>query len=116
MHTRLKELRNALHINQTEFARRLGISQTAYSMIESGRRPLSEKYIRLMVTLFRVSESWLRTGEGDMFADSPYTGELTEIFDRLDPATQQSLLVIARELLRMQQRDRHAPPKDQKDK
>ena len=76
MHTRLKELRNALHINQTEFARRLGISQTAYSMIESGRRPLSEKYIRLMVTLFRVSESWLRTGEGDMFADSPESIQL----------------------------------------
>ena len=33
---RLKEVRKALGLNQTEFAKHLGITQTAYSMIESG--------------------------------------------------------------------------------
>ena len=45
MASRLKQLRKALKINQTNFAKQLGITQTAYSMIENGNNPLSDRYI-----------------------------------------------------------------------
>lgn len=45
---RLKEIRKALGLNQTDFAKYLGITQTAYSMIESGNRPLADKYVKVI--------------------------------------------------------------------
>ena len=104
MRGRLKEVRKAVGLNQTEFARHLGITQTAYSMIENGYRPLADKYIKVICSAFNVSEHWMRTGEGDIFLASPYEKEFTEIFGQLAPETQQYLLLMAKELLNTQQK------------
>ncbi len=104
MKQRLKEIRKTLGLNQTDFAKHLGITQTAYSMIENGNRPLAEKYIKVICSVFHVNEFWLKTGTGEMFLSSPYEKEFTEIFSRLTPVTQQYLLLMARELLKTQQK------------
>ncbi|MGI6028740.1 MAG: helix-turn-helix domain-containing protein [Candidatus Heteroscillospira sp.] len=104
MHYRMKQLRKALGYNQTSFAKYLGITQTAYSMLENGNRPLAEKYIKVICSTFNVSELWFTTGEGEMFASSPYEKEFTDIFSNLAPETQQYLLLMAKELLRTQQK------------
>lgn len=101
---RLKEVRKALGFNQTNFAKQLGITQTAYSMIENGNRPLADKYIKVISSVFNVSENWLRKGEGEMFMSSPYEKEFNEIFTNLTPETQQYLLVMAKELLNTQEK------------
>lgn len=100
---RLRQLRKTLKINQTNFAKQLGITQTAYSMIENGNNPLSDRHIKVICSAFNVNERWLRTGMGDMFFSSPYEKEFTEIFSNLAPATQQYLLLMAKELLRTQE-------------
>lgn len=104
MKGRLKSVRYTLGYNQTDFAKHLGITQTAYSMIEHGNRPLTDKYIKIISNTFNVNEHWLRTGEGDMFLSSPYEKEFTEIFSSLMPPTQEYLLLMARELLKTQQK------------
>lgn len=104
---RLKQLRKVLKINQTDFAKQLGITQTAYSMIENGNNPLSDRYIKVICSVFNVNEAWLRIGEGDMFFSSPYEKEFTEIFGNLAPATQQYLLLMAKELLNTQEKLLH---------
>ncbi len=96
---RLRALRKKLGLNQTEFAKHLGITQTAYSMIENGYRPLAEKYIKVICSTFNVNQHWLTTGQGDMFLSSPYEKEFAEIFSHLKPITQQYLLLMAKELL-----------------
>ena len=101
---RLKKIRKTLGLNQTDFAKHLGITQTAYSMIENGNRPLSDKYIKVICSIFNVSETYFLTGEGDMFLSSPYEKEFMEIFSRLAPETQQYLLLMAKELLNTQQK------------
>lgn len=101
---RLKQLRKALKINQTDFAKELGITQTAYSMIENGNNPLSDRHIKVICSAFNVSEHWLRTGDGEMFFSSPYEKEFTKIFANLTPETQQYLLLMAKELLNTQQK------------
>nr|WP_296459357.1 helix-turn-helix transcriptional regulator [uncultured Acetatifactor sp.] len=101
---RLKEIRKALGLNQTDFAKHLGITQTAYSMIESGNRPLADKYVKVICSSFHVDENWFLTGEGSMFLSSPYEKEFTDIFSHLAPETQQYLLLMARELLNTQQK------------
>lgn len=101
---RLKSIRKTLGYNQTTFAKYLGITQTAYSMIENGNRPLAEKYIKVICSMFNVSEKWFLTGEGEMFVSSPYEKEFAAIFSGLTPDTQQYLLLMARELLKVQQK------------
>ena len=104
---RLKLLRKPLGYTQSEFAKYLGITQTAYSMIENGIRPLSDKYVRVICITFNVSEHYLLTGEGEMFQSSPYENELLTLYGKLVPETQEYLLVIAKELLKIQQKLLH---------
>ena len=104
MRARLKKVRKSLGLNQTEFASHLGITQTAYSMIENGYRPLADKYVKVICSEFNVNENWMRTGEGEMFLASPYEKEFTEIFGNLAPETQQYLLLMAKELLNTQRK------------
>ena len=102
---RLKSLRKALNLYQGDFAKQIGLSQTSLSMIESGHNGLSDRNIKLICSTFNVNERWLRDGEGEMFAaPSPYARELEHILESLAPATQEYLLVVARELLNTQKK------------
>lgn len=102
--TRLKQLRQSLKLSQKSIAQELGITQTAYSMIETGINPFSDRYIKVICSLYNVNETWLRTGEGEMFSSTPYSREFSEIFSHLLPETQTYLLHMAKELLRTQEK------------
>jgi transcriptional regulator with XRE-family HTH domain len=104
MRERLKLIRKKLGLNQTEFARLIGLRQTALSMIEVGTTALTNKNIKLICATFNVNEQWLRTGEGEMFESSPYVKELLAIFERLSPDTQDFLMEMARNLLKKQEK------------
>ena len=104
MRERLKQAREALALRQEDFAARIGLTQTAYSMLETGKRTLSPKHVKLICAEFGISELWLTTGEGEMFLTPPDENELSLIYDRLTPPARQYLLISARELLRLQAR------------
>jgi len=67
---RLKELRKALGLTQTEFAERIGSVQNTITGYESGRRNPSNPVIASICKEFSVNEEWLRFGNGEMFAAS----------------------------------------------
>jgi transcriptional regulator with XRE-family HTH domain len=102
MQDRISEIRTVLKLNQAEFASQLGMKATALSMLESGKNALTEKNIKLICMLFNVSETWLRTGNGEMFTASPYETEFFEIYKGLLPETQQALLEFSKRLLETQ--------------
>ena len=100
---RIRLVRKTLGLNQGEFARRIGLRQTALSMIESGRVALTGKNIKLICATFAVDEGWLRTGKGEMFGPaSPYEKELLEVFGKLTADTQEFILEMAQGLLKRQ--------------
>ena len=68
---RIKEVRKALGMNQTDFAARLGSVQNTITGYETGRRVPSNQVIASICREFRVNEDWLRTGAGDMFVPTP---------------------------------------------
>ena len=75
---RLKEIRKGLGFNQTDFAKHLGITQTAYSMIENGNRPLADKYVKIICSVFNVNEKWFLNGSGNTtvpYADGQGTSD-----------------------------------------
>jgi len=102
---RIRLVRKTLGINQGEFARRIGLTQTSLSMIEKGKAALTEKNIKLICATFGVDEGWLRTGKGEMFGSmSPYEKELLAVFGKLSPDTQEFILEMAQNLLKRQER------------
>ncbi len=68
--TRLKAARKKLKMNQTEFAKNIGMSQGGYGQVETGVNGLSERVLKLICGTYNISEHWLRTGEGEMFVDN----------------------------------------------
>lgn len=68
MNNRIKKLRKALDLTQQEFAKRIGSVQNTITGYETGRRVPSNQVISLICKTFNVSETWLRTGEGEMFS------------------------------------------------
>lgn len=79
---RIKTLRKALHLTQQKFAERIGLKQNSVALIEAGRET-SDQTIFAICREFRVSEDWLRTGEGEMFIPTPSTvvDQLCEEYD-----------------------------------
>ena len=87
MNTRLKELRTALQINQESFGKKIGVTGAAVSRWESGDREIPDTAILSIVREFGCSETWLRTGEGEMFRPMSREAELgrlirTRLYDR----------------------------------
>jgi transcriptional regulator with XRE-family HTH domain len=104
MHNRLRAIRKALRLSQKHFAEQIGLNQNSLSMIEKNHTPVTEKNVKLICTTFNINEQWLRTGFGEMFCSSPYEKRLRDICMSLTLENQESLLLIAQELLKIQSR------------
>jgi transcriptional regulator with XRE-family HTH domain len=91
-------------MSQENFAKHIGLSQTSLSTIECGRSRLTDKNVKLICKTFNISENWLRTGNGEMLSASPHEKEFQEIFNRLLSDTQEYLLLVAKELLKVQEK------------
>jgi transcriptional regulator with XRE-family HTH domain len=83
---RLKALRKALGFKQKEFAKKLDISSSYLSEVESGKtKPGYDMFYNLSRN-FPVNFSFLLHGEGEMLVKEKKTGTLSdkEIGDRID--------------------------------
>ena len=67
MNQRIKQLRRSLNLTQQDFAERIGLKQNSIALIESGKRNISNQAVLSICREFNVNETWLRTGEGEMF-------------------------------------------------
>ena len=73
---RIKQLRKAKGLTQFEFADRLKVSRNNIAGYETGRTEPSGAAISLICRTFSISETWLRTGEGEMFSDTAREEEI----------------------------------------
>ena len=67
MNQRIKQLRRILDLTQQDFAERIGLKQNSIALIESGKRNISNQAVLSICRTFSVNETWLRTGEGEIF-------------------------------------------------
>ena len=67
MNERIALVRKSLGHTQEKFAEQVGLSRNFMWMIESGTRVPSDRTISDICREFNVNETWLRTGEGEMF-------------------------------------------------
>ena len=67
MKDRIRDLRKALQMTQQEFAAKIGASRNSIASYETGARVPLDSVLTLISRTFNVNETWLRTGEGQMF-------------------------------------------------
>lgn len=83
MQNRIKEIRKAIGLNQTEFAEKLGIAPNTISSYEGGTRIPSDAIIKSICREFAVNEEWLRTGEGEMKQSPSREQEMSSLIRHL---------------------------------
>lgn len=105
MKERLKLLRKSLDITQQEFADKIGVKRNSYANYETGRNTPIDAIILSICREFNINESWLRTGEGEMFEELTeqekilkYTGLLLSDKDSAMANAIQTLIVTYEQL------------------
>jgi len=90
MNARIKQLRLKYGLTQEEFADAIGVKQNTVASYESGRITPSPSVVSLICREFNVNEDWIRSGQGDMFAEKNNLAlkALSEQYELSDSATE----------------------------
>ena len=101
---RIKHVRELLELNQRKFAQIISVSQGYFASVESGNRKVNARLIKLIVSEFGVNETWLLTGEGEMFCQNPDEkfAKLVSLFKGLSVKNQELIYQIIGVLLKME--------------
>ena len=68
---RFKELRKFFGLSQEELGNKIGLSKSGISNIESGKRNVTDKHIKLICSELPINEEWLRDGVGEAVKNTP---------------------------------------------
>lgn len=83
MKTRFKLLRQELGMTQEEFGSKIGVARNTIAQYESGRIVPSNPVIANICKEYSVNETWLLTGEGDMFKNITPSEEIESFLSTL---------------------------------
>ena len=83
MKERLKLLRKQLGISQSDLAKRIGVTRSAVSRLESGDINFTEQMVKSICRELNVNYDWFKDGDGEMFEAIPdgLVDELSQEFD-----------------------------------
>ena len=101
MNERIKALRKALGLTQQKFADKIGVRQNTVAQYEMGRNSPIDSVTALICREFRVSETWLRTGEGEMFLPMDTDEELAQVLAEIKLRDDQQIKSIIKSYWRL---------------
>lgn len=78
MNERIKQVRKYYGLTQNEFGERIGVRGNTITGYENGLRSPSNAIIIAIAKEYNISESWLRTGEGEMLNENVASGSKSE--------------------------------------
>lgn len=73
-------------IKKVEFAKKIGVSQAFVSELCSGAKNPSDRTISDICREYNVNETWLRTGEGEMFRPMDRREEMARFWEEVSGA------------------------------
>jgi transcriptional regulator with XRE-family HTH domain len=113
LNDRLKAVRQSLKLSQRDFSKKIYISQSFLTRMETGQTPINDRTLELVCAQYKVNSDWLRTGKGEMFSETPpdtKLEQLNEIYHELNGLFQDYLIIQAKELLKFQKRSKGQKP------
>jgi len=104
---RIRLLRKELKLTQNEFSSVITISSGQLACIETEKRVVNDRTIKLICDSFKVNGEWLRTGKGEVFSEDKegYQTKLLALYDALKPKYQEFILDSINSFLRMQEEE-----------
>ncbi|MDR2542105.1 MAG: helix-turn-helix domain-containing protein [Treponema sp.] len=101
---RIRQLRKTLKMSQIDFSKAICVSIGYTAGIENEHKIANDRIIRLICLTFGVSETWLKTGKGEMFCSSPVEKKerILALFYELNPQFQNYALTVIDQLLKLQ--------------
>ena len=75
---RIKELRKALNLSQTEFGERLHVGRGVINNIDHNICEPKSLFLDNVAATFNVDRDWLETGEGEMFVEKTREEEILD--------------------------------------
>lgn len=94
MKDRIRQVRKTTGLNQAEFGARVGVKGNTIGNYEIGLRSPSDAVIFSICREFGVSETWLRTGEGEMFLPVDADEELAQVLAEIKLSDDQLIKAI----------------------
>ena len=80
---RIAMVRKSRDYTLEKFGEAIGIKKGSVSLLERGINTPADRTIFMICNRFRVSEQWLRTGEGDMLKNVTPSEEIKSFLDTL---------------------------------
>ena len=91
---RISYLVSETGLTKTAFAERIGLSQQFVSNICNGNKIPSDRTIADICRVFRVSEQWLRTGEGPMYVEQSRAEKIAAFLSDVMADTPESIRAV----------------------
>jgi len=87
---RVVTLRKTLGYTQAKFAEPIKVSRSFQGEIEKNHRKINDRLIKMICLTYSVSETWLKTGQGEMFdtEKDPRLERIIRNFNALPPQLQ----------------------------
>jgi transcriptional regulator with XRE-family HTH domain len=109
IHERLKAVRASLKLSQRDFCKAIFLVQSAYTRMEQGKTKVNDRIIELICAKYQVNKAYLKDGDGPMFIENGPPDvkleQLRRIFDMLNPLFQEYLIIQAKELWKVQEKE-----------
>ena len=96
MKDRIRALRKTFGLTQSEFGGKIGVKGNTITNYENGNRSISDAVILSICREYGCDETWLRTGEGEMFRPRNHREQVVDYLSRLlrDPSADFQLRLI----------------------
>lgn len=79
---RIRLIRKALKLSQTDFAKLFDLKQGVISQWEIGETDVDDKYIEIIIAKLNVNEAFIRFGSGEPFSVTPTTNEPMVVYKK----------------------------------
>lgn len=83
MKNRIRTIRQDAGLTQQEFAKRIGVSRNTIATYETSVRVPIDAVIVSICREFNVNETWLRTGEGNIYIETTSDLALSQWFGQM---------------------------------
>ena len=102
MHTRIAAVISHSGLTKTAFGQRINLSQSMVSRLALGTTSPSDRTIADICREFNVNETWLRTGEGEMFilpdADTELANFCADVLSGVAPPLVRAVVALLADL------------------